>query len=220
MKDAEWIAKLVEHALVRPSFVPPQPIRPLRDLSRYRTDVVRERAREAQRLQNLLEDCGIKLTSVVSDFLSVSGRRMLRALIDAERDPRVLAELAAPNLRTRREVLIEALTGYFTDHHAFLAQTMLDRIDEATAMEQRLNARIEEHIRPFQRQVELLATIPGVSAHTAEVILAEIGADLSRFPSAGHLASWAGARPDNYESAGKYPSGRTRPGAREPPGAG
>ncbi|MEU9663851.1 IS110 family transposase [Streptomyces chartreusis] len=212
VKDSEWIAKLVEHGLVRPSFVPPQPIRQLRDLTRYRTDVVRERAREAQRLQNLLEDCGIKLTSVVSDFLGVSGRRMLEALIGGTRDPKVLAELAAPNLRTRREVLVEALTGYFTDHHAFLARTMLDRIDEATAMERRLNARIAEHVRPFQRQVELLATIPGVSAHTAEVILAEIGADITRFPSAGHLASWAGLCPGNYESAGKSPSGRTRPG--------
>ncbi|MFJ5034423.1 IS110 family transposase [Streptomyces sp. NPDC088560] len=198
--------------LVRPSFVPPRPIRQLRDLTHYRTDVVRERTREAQQLQNLLEGFGIKLTSVVSDFLGVSGRRMLKALICGEHDPRVLAELAPPSLRTRREVLIEALTGYFTDHHAFLTQTMLDRIDEATAMEQRLNARIEEHIRPFQRQVELLATIPGVSAHTAEVILAEIGADISRFPSANHLASWAGVCPGNYESASENPSGRTRPG--------
>jgi transposase len=212
VKDAEWIAKLVEHGLVRPSFVPPKPIRHLRDLTRYRTDVVRERARKAQRLQNLLEDCGIKLTSVVSDFLGVSGRRMLQALIAGERAPKVLAELAAPNMRAPREMLAEALTGYFTDHHAFLARTMLDRIDEATAMEQPLNARIEEHVRPFQRQVELLATVPGVSAHTAEVILAEIGADMSRFPSAGRLASWAGICPGNYESAGKSPSGRTRPG--------
>ncbi|QCX82851.1 Transposase IS116/IS110/IS902 family protein (plasmid) [Streptomyces sp. YIM 121038] len=212
VKDSEWIAKLVEHSLVRPSFVPPRPIRQLRGLTRYRTDVVRERAREAQRLQNLPEDCRIKLTSMVSDFLGVSGRRMLEALIGGTRDPKVPAELAAPNLRTRREVLVEALTGYFTDHHAFLARTMLDQIDEATAMERRLNARIEEHVRPFQRKVELLATIPGASAHTAEVILAEIGADITRFPSAGHLASWAGVCPDNHEFAGKSPSGRTRPG--------
>ncbi|MGW1617487.1 IS110 family transposase [Streptomyces sp. NPDC002285] len=212
VKDSEWIAKLVEHGLVRPSFVPPQPIRQLRDLTRYRTDVVRERAREAQRLQNLLEDCGIKLTSVVSDFLGVSGRRMLEALIAGERDPMALAEMAADRLRTRRDLLVEALTGYFTDHHAFLARTMLDRIDEATVMERRLNARIEEHIRPFQRQVELLATIPGVSAHTAQVILAEIGADIARFPSAARLASWAGVCPGNYESAGKSTSGRTRNG--------
>jgi transposase len=212
VKDSEWIAKLVEHGLVRPSFVPPVPIRQLRDLTRYRTDVVRERAREAQRLQNLLEDCGIKLSSVVTDVLGVSGRRMLHALIAGERDPHVLAELAVGRLRGRREVLIEALTGQFTGHHAFLAQAMLDRIDEATAMEQRLNARIEAHVQPFQRQIELLATVPGVSTHTAQVILAEIGADISRFPSAGHLASWAGVCPGNHESAGKHTSGRTRHG--------
>ncbi|RAG83360.1 IS110 family transposase [Streptacidiphilus pinicola] len=212
VKDAEWIAQLVEHGLVRPSFVPPQPIRQLRDLTRYRTDVVRERAREAQRLQNLLEDCGIKLTSVVSDFLGVSGRRMLTALIAGERDPKVLAELAVGRLRGRREVLEEAPTGYFTTHHGFLAQAMLDRIDQATAMEQRLNTQIGEHVEPFLRQIELLATIPGVSAHTAQVILAEIGADITCFPSAGHLASWAGVCPGNHESAGKHTSGRTRAG--------
>jgi transposase len=212
VKDAEWIAKLVEHGLVRPSFVPPQPIRQLRDLTRYRTEVVRERTREAQRLHNLLEDAGIKLTSVVSDVLGKSGRAMLAALIAGQRDPQALAELALGRLRGKHSTLIEALTGNFTDHHAFLARAMLDRIDTATAMQTRLNTRIDQEIQPYRRRIELLATIPGVSEHTAQTILAEIGADIARFPTAGHLASWAGVCPGNNESAGKHASGTTRPG--------
>ena len=212
VKDAEWIAKLVEHGLVRPSFVPPQPIRQLRDLTRYRTQVVRERTREAQRLHDLLEDAGIKLTCVVSDVLGKSGRAMLDALIDGERNPHTLAELARGRLRGKQPVLIDALTGQFTEHHAFLAQAMLDRIDAATAMQTRLTARIDQLVQPYRTRIELLASIPGVSEHTAQVILAEIGADITRFPSAGHLASWAGVCPGNNESAGKHSSGTTRPG--------
>ncbi|MFE9319367.1 IS110 family transposase, partial [Nocardia sp. NPDC006982] len=212
VKDAEWIAKLIEHGLVRASFVPPPPIRQLRDLTRYRTEVVRERTREAQRLHNLLEDAGIKLTTVVSGVLGKSGRAMLEALISGERDPLVLAELALGRLRSKHSTLIEALTGRFDDHHAFLARAMLDRIDAATAMQARLTARVDRLIDPYRRQIELLATIPGVSPTTAEVILAEIGADITQFPSAGHLASWAGICPGNHESAGKHTSGTTRPG--------
>jgi transposase len=212
VKDAEWIAKLIEHGLVRPSFVPPQPIRQLRDLTRYRTEVVREGTREAQRLHNLLEDAGIKLTSVVSDVLGKSGRAMLAALIAGRRDPRTLAELALGRLRGKHAMLIDALTGQFTDHHAFLAQAMLDRIDAATAMQTRLTARIDQLVEPYRTHIELLASIPGVSGHTAQVILAEIGSDITRFPSAGHLASWAGVCPGNNESAGKHSSGTTRPG--------
>jgi transposase len=210
--DAEWIAKLVEHGLVRPSFVPPPPIRQLRDLTRYRTAVVRERVREAQRLHNLLEDAGIKLTSVVSDVLGKSGRAMVEALIAGEHDPQTLAQLALGRLRGKHAALIEALTGRFDEHHAFLARAMLDRIDAATAMQVRLDGRIDELIEPYRRRIELLATIPGVSATTAQVILAEIGADITQFPSAGHLASWAGICPGNHESAGKHSSGTTRPG--------
>ncbi len=209
VKDAEWIAKLIEHGLVRPSFVPPPPIRQLRDVTRNRTEVVRERTREAQRLHNLLEDAGIKLTSVVSDVLGKSGRAMLEALIGGQRDPRALAELALGRLRGKHSALIEALTGRFDDHHGFLARAMLDRIDTATAMQNRLTARIDQLIAPYRRQIELLATIPGVSPTTAEVILAEIGADITQFPSAGHLASWAGICPGNHESAGKSTSGTT-----------
>jgi transposase len=210
--DAEWIAKLIEHGLVRPSFVPPPPVRRLRDLTRYRTAIVRERGREAQRLHNLLEDAGIKLTSVVSDVLGKSGRAMVEALITGERDPGVLAELALGRLRGKHAALIEALTGRFDEHHAFLARAMLDRIDTASAMQVRLDARIEALIEPYRRHIELLATIPGVSATTAQVILAEIGTDITQFPSAGHMASWAGVCPGNHESAGKHTSGTTRPG--------
>ncbi|QCX82722.1 Transposase IS116/IS110/IS902 family protein (plasmid) [Streptomyces sp. YIM 121038] len=212
VKDAEWIAKLVEHGLVRPSFVPPEPIRQLRDLTRYRTEVIRERTREAQRLEKLLEDAGIKLSCVVSDILGVSGRAMLEALIAGERDPRVLADLAKRRLRLKIPDLIEALTGRFGDHHAFLARAMLDRIDAATAMEARLSTHIGTALEPMRRSVQLLATIPGVSTRAAEVILAEIGTDMSRFASAEHLASWAGVCPGNHESAGRQPTGRTRHG--------
>ncbi|MDV3133405.1 IS110 family transposase [Mycobacterium sp. 29Ha] len=210
--DAEWIAKLIEHGLVRPSFVPPPPIRRLQDLTRYRTAIVRDRGREAQRLHNMLEDAGIKLTSVVSDVLGKSGRAMIEALIAGERDPHALAELALGRLRAKSATLIEALTGRFEEHHAFLARTMLDRIDTATAMVVRLDERIAALIEPYGREIELLATIPGISATTAQAILAEIGADITQFPSAGHLASWAGICPGNHESAGKHTAGTTRPG--------
>jgi transposase len=210
--DSEWICKMVEHGLVRPSFVPPPEIRQLRDLTRYRTEVIRERTREAQRLEKLLEDAGIKLSAVVSDLLGKSARAMLEALIAGERDPVVLAEMAKASMRAKREILAQALTGRFTDHHAFLARTMLDRIDAVTATEVRLSEEITRQLEPFRRQVELLTTIPGVNARSAEVILAEIGVDMSRFPSAAHLASWAGMCPGNHESAGKHTSGKSRPG--------
>jgi transposase len=207
--DSEWIAKLLEHGLVRPSFVPPQPIRELRDTTRYRTEVVRERTREIQRLEKLLEDSGIKLSSVVSDIVGKSGRAMLEALVAGERDPLVLAEMALGSMRGKREILAEALTGRFTDHHAFMVRAMLDRVDACTAMEARLSERIDAQVRPFRRRIELLVTIPGMSTRAAEVVLAEIGADIARFPSAADLASWAGVCPGNHESAGKSSSGRT-----------
>ncbi|MCX4762434.1 IS110 family transposase [Streptomyces sp. NBC_01275] len=210
--DSEWICKMVEHGLVRPSFVPPPAIRQLRDLTRYRTEVIRERTREAQRLEKLLEDSGIKLSAVVSDLLGKSARAMLEALIAGERDPHVLAEMARASMRAKRQILAQALTGQFTDHHAFLARTMLDRIDAVTATEARLSEEIARRLAPFRRQIELLTTIPGVSTRSAEMILAEIGADMARFPSAAHLASWAGMCPGNHESAGKHTSGKSRPG--------
>jgi transposase len=206
--DSEWICKMVEHGLVRPSFVPPPAIRQLRDLTRYRTEVIRERTREAQRLEKLLEDSGIKLSAVVSDLLGKSARAMLEALIAGERDPEILAEMARASMRAKRQILAQALTG----HHAFLARTMLDRIDAVTATEAWLSEEITRQLAPFRRQIELLTTIPGVSTRSAEMILAETGAYMGRFPSAAHLASWAGMCPGNHESAGKHTSGKSRPG--------
>jgi transposase len=210
--DSEWICKMVEHGLVQPSFVPPPEIRQLRDLTRYRTEVIRERTREAQRLEKLLEDSGIKLSAVVSDLLGKSARAMLESLIAGERNPEILAEMARASMRAKRQILAQALTGQFTDHHAFLARTMLDRIDAISATEARLSEEIARQLAPFRRQIELLITIPGVSTRSAEMILAEIGADMTRFPSAAHLASWAGMCPGNHESAGKHTSGKSRPG--------
>ncbi|MFD7279602.1 IS110 family transposase [Streptomyces sp. NPDC059862] len=210
--DSEWICKMVEHGLVRPSFVPPRPVRQLRDLTRYRTEVIRERTREAQRLEKLLEDSGIKLSAVVSDLLGKSARAMLEALIAGERDPEVLAEMAKAGMRAKRQILAQALTGQFTGHHAFLARTMLDRVDAVTATEARLSEEITRQLAPFRRQIELLTTIPGVSTRSAEMILAETGTDMARFASAAHLASWAGMCPGNHESAGKHTSGKSRPG--------
>ncbi|MFE9695220.1 IS110 family transposase [Micromonospora sp. NPDC005806] len=212
VKDAEWIAELVEHGLVRPSFVPPEPIRQLRDLTRYRTEIVRERTREIQRLEKFLEDAGIKLSVVVSDLMGKSARAMLEALIAGERDPHVLAELALGSMRGKRPLLTEALTGRFTTHHAFLTRAMLDRIDACVAMEARLSSQIDQQVRPFRRQLDLIATIPGASGRAAEVILAEIGADPTRFPTPGDLASWAGMCPGNNQSGATNKPGRTRHG--------
>jgi transposase len=212
VKDAEWIAQLVEHGLVRPSFVPPEPIRQLRDLTRYRTEIIRERTREIQRLEKLLEDAGVKLSVVVSDLTGKSARAMLEALIGGERDVEVLAELALGSMRGKRPLLAEALTGRFTGHHAFLARVMLDRIDACTATEARLGGEIDAQMRPFRRQVDLIATIPGVGLRSAEVILAETGSDMTRFPTAGDLASWAGMCPGNNQSGARTRTAPTRHG--------
>jgi transposase len=212
--DAAWLCQLGECGLLRASFVPPEPIRQLRDLTRYRTTLTNERTREAQRLEKELEDAGIKLSSVATDILGVSGRAMLTALIGGERDPQVLAEMAKARMRPKIPQLMQALTGNFGEHHAFLCRLHLQRIDQLTAAIAELSARIEEQMRPFARQLEHLATIPGVGQSIAEVIVAETGADMSRFPSAAHLASWAGVCPGHHESAGKRRSGKTRHGNR------
>ena len=210
--DATWLAQLGAHGLVRGSFVPPEPIRQLRDLTRARTALTRERSREVQRLEKLLEDAGIKLSAVASDICGVSGRAMLEALIAGNRDPAALADLAKRRLRSKIPALTEALSGRFNDHHAFLARVHLDLIDQHTAAINQIAARIEEAIAPFQGFRDLICTIPGISVVTAEVIIAETGADMTRFPTADHLASWAGTTPGNNESAGKVKSSRTRPG--------
>ena len=212
--DAVWGASLLEHGLVRPSFIPPEPFRALRDLTRYRKSVIEERAREAQRLHKVLEDAGVKLSSVASSVLTKSGREMIDALIAGERDSEVLAEMAKGRMRAKIPQLQDALAGRFNQHHALLCQAMLARIDQADATIEVLGGRIEELLGPYEAAVSLLVTIPGVSMRTAQVILAEIGADMSRFPTAGHLASWAGMCPGNNESAGKHRSGRTRRGSK------
>jgi len=212
VSDAAWLADLGAHGLVRGSFVPPEPIRQLRDLTRARTMITRDRAREIQRLEKLLEDAGIKLSSVASDISGVSGRLMLAALIDGERDPAVLADLAKRRLRSKIPELIEALTGRFGVHHAFLARVHLGLIDQHSTAIDGITARIEEVIEPFRGARDLIVTIPGISTLVADVIVAETGADMTRFPTAGHLASWAGTCPGSNESAGRIKSTHTRPG--------
>ena len=213
VSDATWLAQLGAHGLVRGSFVPPEPIRQLRDLTRARTAITRERGREAQRLEKLLEDAGIKLSAVASDILGVSGRLMLEALIVGDHDPAALADLAKRRLRSKIPELTEALTGRFSEHHAFVARVHLDLIDQHTAAIETLTARIEVMIEPFQGFRDLICTIPGISTTlTADVVIAETGADMTRFPTAKHLASWAGTTPGSNESAGKVKSSKTRPG--------
>jgi transposase len=219
VSDAAWLADLGAHGLVKASFVPPAPVRELRDLTRTRTVITRERAREVQRLEKLLEDTGIKLSSVASDITGVSGRAMLEALIDGQRDPAVLAELAHGRMRQKIPALTEALTGRFSTHHAFVTRLLLDRIDAHSADIARLDARIEEAMQPFRAARDLLTSIPGFSRITAEVFVAETGADMSVFPTAGHLASWAGLSPGSNESAGRTKSTKTRPGNRYLKGA-
>ena len=210
--DATWLAQLGAYGLVRGSFVPPEPIRALRDLTRARTAITRERGREVQRLEKLLEDAGIKLSAVVSDIMGVSGRAMLEALIAGERDPHALAELAKRRLRVKIPALTEALVGRFTEHHAFLARVHLDLIDRHTAAITQLTERIDAQIEPFQGFRILICSIPGISTGIADVIIAETGADMTVFPTAKHLASWAGTAPGNNASAGKVKSAKTRPG--------
>ena len=210
--DAVWLCELLEVGLLSGSFVPPPVIRQLRDLTRYRKQLIRERNSEAQRVDKVLQDAAIKLGSVASSTLSKSGRAMIEALIAGERDPAVLAQLARGRLRTKIPDLIKALDSRFAEHHAVLLRLHLDHIDHLDAQIATLDARIDEAITPFAEHRRRLTTIPGVGQRVAEVIIAEIGVDMSRFPTAGHLASWAGLCPGHNESAGKRHSGRTRPG--------
>jgi transposase len=201
--DAVWLCKLAERQMLRPSFVPPPPIRRLRDLTRYRADLVAARTAEKQRVEKLLEDAQIKLSVVASDIFGVSGRAMLAALLAGERDPKVLAELARGRMRAKRSHLVEAFTGRFSDHHGFLLATMLSRIDQATADIAAVEAHIEAEIAPFQAAADRLDEITGVGRTAAQVLIAELGVDMGRFPTAGHLVSWARYAPGVKESAGK-----------------
>ena len=201
--DAVWLCKVAERQMLRPSFVPPPTIRRLRDLTRYRADLVGVRTAEKNRVEKLLEDAQIKLSVVASDIFGVSGRAMLAALIGGERDPKVLAQLARTRLRGKLGQLEEAFTGRFGEHHGFLLETMLGRIDQASADIAELDRKIEAEIAPFAPAVDRLDEITGVGRIAAQVIIAEIGLDMGRFPTPAHLASWARFAPGVKESAGK-----------------
>ncbi len=211
--DAEWIADLLQHGLLRGSFIPPAPQRELRELTRYRTSLVRERASEVNRLQKVLEGANIKLASVASNIMGVSARAMLEALVAGQQDTQTLAELAKGRLRDKREMLVRALQGRFQPHQRFLVAQQLAHIDFLDDTIATVSREIADRVRPFEETLARLETIPGVGRRTAEVLVAEIGVDLDRFPSARHLASWAGVCPGNDESAGKRHSGRTRKGS-------
>jgi transposase len=201
--DAVWLCKVAERGMLRPSFVPPAPIRLLRDLTRYRIDLVGERGREKNRVEKLLEDAQIKLSVVASDIFGVSGRDMMAALIAGERDPRVLSQLARSRMRAKIGDLEEAFVGRFSDHHAFLLATMLAHIDALDADIAAVEARIEDLVSPFADALARLDAIPGIGRIAAGTIIAEIGVDMTRFPTAAHLASWAKFAPIVSESAGK-----------------
>lgn len=212
VNDATWIAQLLECGLLRSSFVPPVEIRELREVTRYRRQLTEERARETQRLQKVLEDANVKLSSVASDVLGLTGRMILDALCAGERDPDRLAEMARSRLRSKIGDLRQCVPGRFNAHHAGMVTEIIAHVDYLSAAIARLDQRIEEMIVPFRAARELLTTIPGIAQRSAEIILAEIGLDMDRFPTAAHLASWAGLCPGNNESAGKHRSTHTRPG--------
>ena len=210
MNDATWIADLLAHGLIRSSFVPPAPIQELRDLTRTRRQLVHEVARHVLRIQKTLEDANLKLTQVMSDIVGVSGRAILNALIAGETDPDRLVDLTRGRLKASRADLLDALHGRITDHHRFMIRLHLTQIDGLESAIATIEARIGDALGPFRAAVGLLTTMPGLSETSARVLLAEIGPDMSRFPSVGHLISWAGFCPRLDESAGKRRSTRTR----------
>ncbi len=212
VKDAQWLCQLLEAGLLKASFVPPKPIRTLRNLTRYRKTQINDRSREANRLHKILEDTGIKLGCVASDIMGKSGRDMLDALVAGTTNPNVLADLARGQLRKKIPALREALEGRFEDEHALVVGQILAHLDFLDEAIGRLSEEIEERMRPFAAQRELLMTIPGVKQRAAEVLIAEIGVDMSVFPTPKHLASWAKVCPGNDESAGKRRSGKTGKG--------
>lgn len=214
VKDSQWIAQLLQHGLLRPSFIPPRPTRELRDLTRQRTRLIAEKSAVANRIQKVLEDANIKLGSVASNVLGKSGRDMIEAIIRGEYDPVKLAELARRRLRGKIPQLQQALRGSVTEHHRFLLRAHMDHLAHLERLIERFDHQIDEALLPFAEVVRRVTTIPGVDQRVAEVVLAEIGLEMDRFPTAGHLASWAGLASGNHESAGKRQSGRTTPGNR------
>ena len=213
VKDAEWIAELLRHGLLRGSFIPGRSQRELRELTRYRTSLVRERAREINRVQKVLEDANIKLASVVTDVTGASAIAMIQAIVEGTEDPGELSGLARGRLKMRRQELEQALAGRVTTHHRFLLAEQLAHLEFLEEAIRRVTEEIEERLRPFEEDMARLDTIPGVGRQTAQVILAEVGKNLERFPTSRHLASWAGLCPGNNESAGKRHAGRTRKGS-------
>jgi len=211
--DAEWIADLLRHGLLRPSFVPSRDERELRELTRYRTSLVRERADEVNRIQKVLEGANVKLASVASDVTGVSGRAMLGALAAGEDDAAALARLARGRLRDKEAALTEALEGRLDAHGRFLLRAQLRHLEELDRLIAEVSGEIEGRLRPFEASLARLRTIPGIGVRNAQILLAEIGPDMARFPSPAHLASWAGLCPGNHESAGRRRSGRTRHGS-------
>lgn len=213
VNDAQWIAQLLAHGLLKASFVPPEPIRDLRELTRYRSKLAKQRADQSNRIQKLLEGGNIKLASFISDVLGVSGRNMLEALVAGETDLDRLANMAKGRMRSKIPQLKEALRGHLNATQRWLLQEQLDQVADLDQRIARLNEKIEQLCAPFLRQIEQLTEIPGVSQRTAENVIAEIGVDMSRFPAAGHLASWAGMCPGNHESGGRHKCGKRRKGS-------
>lgn len=212
VKDSEWIAELLRHGLLKASFVPPLGQRELRDLTRSRSTFVRTRATLVNRVHKVLEGANIKLGSVAADVMGVSGRAMLEAIVEGQSSPAEMAELARGRMREKRDLLTKALEGRVQAHHRFVLTELLAQIDSLDETIERFNEQIEVYCRPFEDAVNLLDTIPGVGRETAEIIVSEIGTDMSRFPTADHLSSWAGVAPGNNESAGKRRSGKTMQG--------
>ena len=214
IRDGEWIAQLRQHGLLKGSFIPPRPQRELRDLTRHRTQLVEEKGRTINRIQKVLEDANIKLASVATDILGASGRAMLQALIDGQDDPRKLADLARRQLRGKIPELEKALEGHLTEHHHFLLQLLWKQLAQQEELLAQLDTRIAEQTRPFADQIERLDAVPGVDRRVIEGWLAEVGPDMSPFPTDQNLASWAGLCPGNEESAGKRRRRRITPGNR------
>ncbi len=212
--DVAWIVSLLRHGLLRGSFIPPRPLREIRELTRYRSELVHDRVRLVNRLHKVLEDVNLKLAMVATDVMGVSGRTMLAALIAGETNPERLADLARGTLQKKREQLEQALNGQFRPHHAFLLAELLSQIDVLEDAETRVMAELDTRLQAEVEGLDLLDTIPGVNRRIAQIILAEIGTDMGHFPSAKHLASWAGLCPGNHESAGKRWTGHTRKGSR------